>query len=178
MEIKRKLEEQRRMQRIWKIYKHPLFIEGLVKNKDAEKERIFCHHDMNHFLDVARLMYIFSMERGYAFGKEEIYATALLHDIGKWQQYKVGVPHEIASAEIAKRILEETGFTKEESDRILFAILNHRGNAEETENAGKDKWQLAEILYDADKISRACYTCPAEKDCNWSGEKKNQKIIW
>ena len=63
MKIKRKLEEQRRMQRIWKIYEHPLFIEGLVKNKDAEKERIFCHHDMNHFLDVARLMYIFSMER-------------------------------------------------------------------------------------------------------------------
>lgn len=62
MEIKRKLEEQRSMQRIWKIYEHPLFIEGLVKNKDAEKERIFCHHDMNHFLDVARLMYIFSME--------------------------------------------------------------------------------------------------------------------
>ena len=59
MKIKRKLEEQRRMQRIWKIYEHPLFIEGLVKNKDAEKERIFCHHDMNHFLDVARLMYIF-----------------------------------------------------------------------------------------------------------------------
>lgn len=59
-----------------------------------------------------------------------------------------------------------------------FAILSHRGNAEETENAGQDKWQLAEILYDADKISRACYTCPAEKDCNWSGEKKNQKIIW
>ena len=70
MEIKRKLEEQRSMQRIWKIYEHPLFIEGLVKNKDAEKERIFCHHDMNHFLDVARLMYIFSMERGYALEKK------------------------------------------------------------------------------------------------------------
>lgn len=60
--------------------------------------------------------------------KEEIYATALLHDIGKWQQYKAGVPHEIASAEIAKRILEETGLTKEESDRILFAqFLSHPG---------------------------------------------------
>ena len=32
--------------------------------------------------------------------------------------------------------------------------------------------------YDADKISRVCYACPAEKDCNWSREKKNQKIIW
>ena len=56
-----------------------------------------------------------------------------------------------------------------------FAILSHRGNAEETENAGQDKWQLAEILYDADKISRACYTCPAEKDCNWSGEKEESE---
>ena len=86
MEIKRKLEEQRRMQRVWRIYEHPFFEEGLAKNKDAEKERKFCHHDMNHFLDVGRLMYIFSMERGYALGKEEIYAAALLHDIGKWQQ--------------------------------------------------------------------------------------------
>ena len=178
MEIKRKLEEQRRMQRVWKIYEHPLFEEGLAKNKEAEKERKFCHHDMNHFLDVGRLMYIFSMERGYALGKEEIYAAALLHDIGKWQQYKAGVPHEIASAEIAKRILEETGFTKVESDRILFAILSHRGKAEETEDAGQDKRQFAELLYDADKISRVCYACPAEKDCNWSREKKNQKIIW
>ena len=41
MEIKRKLEEQRSMQRIWKIYEHRLFIDGLVKHKDAEKERIF-----------------------------------------------------------------------------------------------------------------------------------------
>lgn len=103
MEIKRKLEEQRRMQRVWRIYEHPFFEEGLAKNKDAEKERKFCHHDMNHFLDVGRLMYIFSMERGYALGKEEIYAAALLHDIGKWQQYKAGIPHEIASAGNCKK---------------------------------------------------------------------------
>ena len=178
MEVKRKLEEQRRMQRVWKIYGHPLFAEGLAKNTEAEKERKFCHHDMNHFLDVARLMYIFSMERGYALGKEEIYAAALLHDIGKWQQYKAGIPHEIASAEIAKRILEETGFTKAESDRILFAILSHRGKSEESAEVEDAKKQFAEILYDADKISRACHTCPAEKECNWSSEKKNQKIIW
>lgn len=177
MELERKMEEQKRMQRVWKIYEHPLFKEGLAENKEAEKERKFCHHDMIHFLDVARLMYLFSMERGYEIEKEEIYAAALLHDIGKWKQYKARISHEIASAEIAKRILEETGFTQAESDRILFAILSHRGKAEESaEEDGKK--QFAEILYDADKISRACYTCPAEKECNWSSEKKNQKIIW
>ena len=58
------------MQRVWRIYEHPFFEEGLAKNKDAEKERKFCHHDMNHFLDVGRLMYIFSMERGYALEKK------------------------------------------------------------------------------------------------------------
>ncbi len=178
MELTRKMEEQKKMQRVGKIYEHPLFKEGLAENEEAERERKFCHHDMIHFLDVARLMYLFSMERGYGIGKEEIYAAALLHDIGKWQQYKAGIPHEIASAEIAKRILEETGFTKAESDRILFAILSHRGKSENEREAEEAKLQFAEILYDADKISRACYACPAEKECNWNEEKKNRKIIW
>lgn len=178
MESKKKQEEQLRMQRVWKIYEHPLFQEGIRKNETAESERKFCHHDMNHFLDVARLMYIFSMERSYEINKEEIYAAALLHDIGKWQQYLGGIPHEIASAEIAKRILEETGFTKTESDRILFAILSHRGNPEKKESTETENMQFAEILYDADKISRSCYACPAKNDCNWNDEKKNQKIIW
>ena len=177
MERERKQEEQLRMQRVWRIYEHPLFKEGLAGNKQEEQGRIFCHHDMQHFLDVARLMYIFSMERGYELDKEEIYAAALLHDIGKWQQYTAGIPHEKASAEIAKRILEETGFRKEESDRILFAILCHRGEMDEGNRKTKEN-EFAEILYDADKISRACYACSAEEACNWSENKKNKTIIW
>ena len=118
---------------------------------------------MNHFLDVARLMYIFSMERGYAFGKEAIYATALLHDIGKWQQYKAGVPHEIASAEIAKGFWKRLDLQRR-SRTGFFCNFKSPGQCRRDRKAGQDKWQLAEILYDADKISRACYTCPAEKD--------------
>lgn len=171
----RKQDEIQHMKRVQAIYRHPVFQECLKKNSEAEETRIFCRHDMVHFMDVARLSYIFSMERGYKVAKEEIYAAALLHDIGKWQQHADGTPHEQASARIAEEILAETGYTKEETERILAAILKHRGNREG--EASKDM-MLAELLYDADKTSRACYACPAEKECNWSMEKKNMDIIW
>lgn len=186
--IKGKKEEVQNMKRVQEIYRHPYFQQCLEKNQKAEKTRAFCKHNMEHFLDVARLAYIFSLERGYSIKKEEIYVTALFHDIGKWQQYSDGIPHEKASAGIADKILREAGFGEDERTRILTAILNHRKKGKEegtdsgymTDSLIGDETgeQLAEILYDADKISRACYMCPAEKECNWSEEKKNLNIIW
>lgn len=186
--IKGKKEEVQNMKRVQEIYRHPYFQQCLEKNQKAEKTRVFCKHNMEHFLDVARLAYIFSLERGYSIKKEEIYVTALFHDIGKWQQYSDGIPHEKASAGIADKILREAGFGEDERTRILTAILNHRKKGKEegtdsgymTDSLIGDETgeQLAEILYDADKISRACYMCPAEKECNWSEEKKNLNIIW
>lgn len=175
MDTFEKQRELKAMGRVHKIYGHPLFQKCLEENREAEKERVFCRHDMTHNLDVARLSYIFSLERGYRISKEEIYAAALLHDIGKWQQYKDGTPHEKASALLAKEILKEAGFSKEESVRIRGAILCHRISDEKKQN---ESGALAEILYDADKISRACYACPVERACNWDENKKNRKIIW
>lgn len=175
MDILEKQSELKAMERVHKVYEHPLFRKCLEKNQEAEKERVFCRHDMTHYIDVARLSYIFSLERGYIISKEEIYAAALLHDIGKWKQYKDGTPHEKASALLAEEILQEAGFSEEENVRILGAILCHRISDEKKK---KENGQLAEILYDADKISRACYACPAEKECNWAEDKKNRKIIW
>ena len=199
MERERRAEEIEKLSRVQAVYAHPLFRECLDKNRAAEETRAFCVHDMNHFLDVARLAYIFSLERGYKLAKEEIYGAALLHDIGKWRQYTEQVPHEQAGAEIAEKILRETGFTEEERGRMLGAILEHRGkmgpketspeemNPKEMNPKGmnpkekvpKDKKRcLAEVLYDGDKISRACYACSVEKECNWSEEKKNLGITW
>lgn len=161
------------MERVQRIYVHPLYQECLKKNKKAEKSRIFCKHNMEHFMDVARISYLLSMERGYRISKEEIYAAALLHDIGKWEQYEDGTPHEKASAKYAEMILGQAGFTQEESGRVVGAILKHR-----KKDKGEEENLLAEILYDADKLSRACYACEAKEQCNWSEEKKNQKIIW
>ena len=43
---------------------HPFFQELVQNLQQAEKGRIFCRHTMEHFLDTARLMYIYNLEDG------------------------------------------------------------------------------------------------------------------
>ena len=47
--------------RVNRILENEVFREHLGKNKEAEKDRIFCRHDMVHFLDVARIGMIFNL---------------------------------------------------------------------------------------------------------------------
>lgn len=158
------------MERIDKILKHDLFIDNINKNMSAEKNRIFCRHDMTHFLDVARICRIINAEEGLGVEVELIYAAALLHDIGKHLQYTKGIPHELASARLALSILEDCGFDGKETDVIIDAICGHR------DEGSADEKNLKGILYRADKLSRACFCCPAESECNWKGDKKNLRL--
>lgn len=158
------------MDRIDRILKHNLFNVCLNKNKAAEKDRIFCRHDMTHFLDVARIGRIINAEEGLGVEVDLIYAAALLHDIGKHMQYSEGIPHELASAQLASGILSDCGFDKKETDVIIDAIRGHRD-----ENSADEK-NLKGILYRADKLSRACFCCPAEGGCDWKDGKKNLRL--
>lgn len=154
------------------IRKHPLYVDYYKKLKDAEKDRRFCRHQMEHLLDVARIAYILDLEQNLGIRKEVIYAAALLHDIGKYRQYAEGIPHDLASAEIAEKILEdlpENAFSLEEKREILQAIRGHRCMRE-------DMTALERLLYVSDKKSRMCFACSAESECNWSAEKKNMEI--
>lgn len=160
------------MERIDKILKHDLFIENLKKNKAAEAERCFCRHDMTHFLDVARIGVILNMKEQQGVAEELIYAAGLLHDIGRHRQYSEGIPHEQASAEIAPDILKDCGFDEKETSVIVEAILCHR------DSASAEAEGLKGILYRADKASRACFACEAERDCNWKDNRKNLKILY
>lgn len=154
------------MERVTKILKHPTFTACLAKIRELEKDRIFCGHDLNHFLDVARIAVIINAEESSTVSKELIYGAALLHDIGRHEQYLYQKAHHEASAEIAEGILKDCGFGKEEIRQIRDAILAHRAPDQ------KDS-VLADILYRADKLSRPCFCCDAEASCNWSQEKKN-----
>ena len=71
------------MKRVNEIYDHPVFQEKFRALQEAEKDRKFCKHTLEHFMDVARLMYIYALEHDLSISKELIDATALMHDIGK-----------------------------------------------------------------------------------------------
>lgn len=159
------------MERVQKILRHPEFKKSMDWIDDLERDRIFCGHNMVHLLDVARIAWIDSLEQGEDLRKDVVYAAGLLHDVGKYLQYKEGIPHHISSAELAQKILAEAGFTEDENKIICQAILSHRDRTA----AGESR--LGRILYRADKISRACYACNAAAECNWSEDKKTPGVI-
>lgn len=157
--------------RIRRIENHPRFRELCRKLLDAEQPRLFCRHNPEHFLDVARLMYIYALEDGAELPRELIYAAALLHDLGRLEQMNGGRPHEIGSAEIAGEILRDCGFEAPEIAAVQGAILAHR-------EPGRAGDRLGVYLYRADKASRNCFLCPAREQCNWPEEKKNLWITY
>lgn len=160
------------MDRVNKILNHDLFNNYCAENEKEEKDRVFCHHDREHFLAVARLAWILNLEEKAGIPKEFIYAAALLHDIGRHIQYQKGIPHEQASAELAPDILSDCGFTEKEIQLIVSAIATHR------DEAVKERKDLNGLLYRADKLSRSCYFCRQEPACNWKQGKKNRKLLY
>ena len=159
------------MRRVNAILRHPLFEEKLHLLDELEAERVFCRHDLTHLLDVARLMWIDVLEKGLAIDRETVYAAALLHDLGRTEQIRRGIPHEQASAALAESILPDAGFTAEEIAVVIAAIRSHRGSA-----AADAREMLGEILYRADKACRLCWRCDARGACNWPEERKNAGI--
>ena len=97
----------------------------LLQNRldKQEKDRIFCKHGLEHSLDVARIAQLMNLELGFLQNKEEIYLSALLHDLGRVEQYENGIPHEKAGVIIAKKNLEEIEYPKELWDPIIKRIL-------------------------------------------------------
>lgn len=158
--------------RIQQILHNEKYREHLKRIETCETDRVFCHHDMAHFLDVARIGMILNQKEGYGLDDEIIYAASLMHDIGRWQQYETGRDHAIVSSELAPAILEECGFPDDEQERIASAIATHRKKEVIAQK------NLNGLLYRADKLSRPCFSCKQEKNCNWKDDKKNKELIW
>ena len=143
---------------------------SLVKELEMlEKDRIFCGHDMEHFLNVARIALILCSENGIKADSDIIYAAALLHDIGRVEEYRSGTPHDRASALIAGDILTETGCPDTVKSQIISLISAHR-------TAESGKTELEKIFFRADKKSRLCFCCKAQDECNWPEYKRNNEI--
>lgn len=122
------------MERVNGILKDPLYRTCLSKIALFERDRIFCGHDMAHFLDVARLAYIFNLEENLGIEKEEIYTAALLHDVGRFVQYEDGTPHQLAVFLLQKSSWSVTA-TKKKRKRAFYGLLRITG----TERSGRKK---------------------------------------
>lgn len=142
----------------------------LVKQlEELEKDRIFCGHDMEHFLNVARIAVILCCEKGIDADHDVIYSAALLHDIGRVEEYTKGTPHDEAGAAAASEILDETGCPAVKKAAIISLISSHR-------RGGTEKNDLESVFYEADKKSRLCFCCKAKDQCCWPEHKRNNTI--
>lgn len=152
-----------------KIIKNEHYLRLVSELKELEKDRIFCKHDMEHFLNLARIAVIICSECSIDYDADIIYAAALLHDIGRVEEYHSGIPHDEASVVIASEILDETGCSAEKKAEIIRLIASHR-------TAESGKTELEKIFYRADKKSRLCFCCDAADECNWPEYKRNNDI--
>lgn len=192
------------MKYVDRLIREKSYLDELNKIDVCEKNRIYCRHGIDHLLAVARIMYITALEEGVLSGmdgaerRELIYLTALLHDIGRGRQYQEGIPHDMASAAQAERLLAAIGYPKERAALILSAVAGHRkqrddaggepcsieGRSGEAAAGACDAHgrsgiadELGWLLRRADRLSRNCYCCKASQTCYWSGDRKNAKII-
>lgn len=154
------------MNRCQKILDHPFYCECMERIEYAEINRIFCLHGPEHSLDTARIGYILILERGLPVDKELFYAAALLHDSGRYNPFMLD--HAEAGAINAELIMPDCGFSTEETAAVAAAIRSHRKKSEGN--------IFGEVLYEADKRSRQCYSCRACAECYWEDEKRNKEI--
>ena len=100
-----------------------------------------------------------------------IYATALLHDLGRADQYEKGISHEEAGAILAEEILTDCGYTREERKFMTDTILRHRDMKEESES-------FASIFYRADKLQEIASTAKQGRNVIGRKKRKTTKYIY
>lgn len=162
--------------RIDKLMSNAIFQDCMKTINFYEKNRIFCKHDINHLLDVARITWIYCLENDTNITKEIVYCAALLHDIGRARQYVDGTNHEEAGVILSKEIMKECGFNNDEVNLVVSAISAH--NNDNWSLRDKKAGALVNYLQKADNISRNCFLCEAKEQCKWPVDKKNYKITY
>ena len=131
-----------------------------------EENRKFCHHDITHLIEVARIMLLINEKEQLKLDHDIIVATALLHDLGRVKEYTIGTNHRFSSLEEITEILRECTYQDSEINIIIEAISLHNNSS---------AIPLANLLYRADKLSRPCYLCKAKNECYWDNNIKNKR---
>lgn len=159
------------MDRLNQLIELEQFIAYLEKINLWEKDRFFCRHGFEHGLNVARIAYVYLLEKGELdLSKECIYAAAVLHDIGRWVEYETGADHAEASALLARPLLEACRFEPEDIQVILTGIREHR------RHQANNLSPLGEALALADDWARSCLYCGAQALCSKYNQNMNKVV--
>lgn len=163
-----------------RLLKHPYYLQILNNIERCEANRIYCHHDLTHALDVCRIAWILYLEQHINASvsliqmKERLYVTGLLHDVGRAVQYLTGEHHTIAGARIANELLDEIGYPEDWKSETLQIISEHSGR----EDKEIDENRLSYYIEQADHLSRNCFFCKAWESCKWAEHEKNPTILF
>ncbi len=160
---------EKSMLRLNQLICHPLFLERMDQIEQMEKQRPFCRHGWEHCMDVARTMAFLNEERKLGLSRELLYALALVHDLGRVEEYQHGIPHNEAGAVLAEKLLQECGFDSLEIACTTEAVRSHRDRREK-------EGILTSLLIEADKKTRPCFRCRAREQCKWPENKKNRML--
>lgn len=114
------------MERVHRLLADEEYRQSIKKLEKLEQDRIFCHHGIEHLLVVARIAWIENLEEKLGLEKEEIYLAALLHDLGRVDEYERGIPHHEAGKKRAEYFLGKLEMPKTQQKEILRAIGEHR----------------------------------------------------
>lgn len=163
-----------------RLLKNELFVQTQQEIKQHEEDRIYCHHELEHGLDVCRIAWILYLEQclekeasEIKWQKDQFYVTGLLHDIGRARQYAAGEHHSIAGVKLAKEILAQIDYPAEWTEEALQIIGEHHGR----EKKNPDKERIGYYIERADHLSRNCFCCAAADTCKWSETERNQTIL-
>ena len=166
-----------------KLLEHPKYLALMQEIHKWEEERIYCHHELEHALDVCRIAWIMYLEYHAADvvdkelleeKKDIFYLTGLLHDVGRTAQYAEDRDHTSAGASISEEILEELAIPQQTKEEILMTIRRHSGRHFSQFKADF----LGHYITLADQFSRNCFACQAQDTCKWDREERNKTIIY
>ena len=168
------------MDTVTRLIQHPLYKEKYDALQVYEKERLYCRHDMRHFMRVAQIADQIARENRLSFSTEEITLAALLHDIGRTMQYQHKISHAEASASFAREILLSLGYDDKKTEEIRKAIRTHSNRTDVKKRFARrgELQSLDELLSFADQFSRECFSCEVKDSCKWKTEEKIDRIYF
>ena len=163
-----------------KLLQNPGFRKIQAEIRQWEITRIYCHHELAHSMDVARMAWIYFLEdcqKEHLFlepmqleeKKDFIYVCALLHDIGRAKQYETGVHHSVGGQALAECLLLAIGAPETWKDPVLHIVAGHHacGRTDESER------QIAGYIDRADHDCRPCFLCEGRDTCKWGQKEQN-----